>query len=97
MNIKRHTVKSFSPPGPHTPLFSTHSSQTEAVLSVACVSEFMCANTGQYDYLFFFCLFFMQKVRNDLKELFKEKPAMSSREVHIPAPVEAFPFHRIWL
>lgn len=37
----------------------------------------------------------MQKVGNDLKELFNEKLVMSSR-VHIPAPMEAFPFPQVW-
>ena len=76
-------------------LFSTHSSQT--VLLVACMSwDYSCKRRSvRLPSLFFFGLFFMQKVGNDLKELFNEKLVMSSR-VHIPAPMEAFPFPQVW-
>lgn len=96
MDTKRRRVKSFTSPDRRAPVF--HPLLTDSFISCLYVFGFIHANIGQYDclfFFFFFCLFFMQKVGNDLKELFNEKPVMSSR-VHIPAPVEAFAFRQVW-
>lgn len=94
VDTKRHRVKSSTFPDRRAPVF--HPLLT---VSISClyIFGFIHANIGQYDclvFFFFFGLFFMQKVGNYLKELFNEKLVMSSR-VHIPAPVEAFPFPQV--
>ena len=97
MDTKRHRVKSFTSSDRHAPVF--HPLLTDSFISCLYVFGTIYANIGQYDclvfFFFFFGILFMQKVGNDLKELFNEKLVMSSR-VHIPAPMEAFPFPQVW-